>query len=164
MQILSDVSNGIALADGIAVVSFLKFPTNHREAFHNVVLAPGFVRRQVVWPQGPAAGEAYSVLDGLAGFHYQLAMSKAVKLSEAGKADNVPFEEALKRLETIVETMESEDLPLETLLARFEEGTRLVKVCQAKLTEAEIKIQKLEKNSAGEAVLKPLPSDLAEEN
>jgi len=90
-------------------------------------------------------------------------MSKAVKVSEAGKADNVPFEEALKRLETIVETMESEDLPLETLLARFEEGTRLVKVCQAKLTEAEIKIQKLEKTSAGEAVLKPLPSDMAED-
>jgi exodeoxyribonuclease VII small subunit len=90
-------------------------------------------------------------------------MSKAVKVSEAGKADNVPFEEALKRLESIVETMESEDLPLETLLARFEEGTKLVKVCQAKLTEAEIKIQKLEKNSAGEAVLKPLPSDLDEE-
>jgi exodeoxyribonuclease VII small subunit len=90
-------------------------------------------------------------------------MSKAVKVAEASKADNVPFEEALKRLEGIVETMESEDLPLETLLARFEEGTKLVKVCQAKLAEAEIKIQKLEKNSAGEAVLKTLPSDLAEE-
>jgi exodeoxyribonuclease VII small subunit len=90
-------------------------------------------------------------------------MSKAVKAAEAGKTDNVPFEEALKRLEGIVETMESEDLPLETLLARFEEGTRLVKVCQSKLADAELKIQKLEKNSAGEPVLKPLPPDMAEE-
>jgi exodeoxyribonuclease VII small subunit len=89
-------------------------------------------------------------------------MSKAVKVSEPGKADNVPFEEALKRLENIVEAMESEDLPLETLLAQFEEGTKLVKVCQAKLAEAELKIQKLEKNSAGEMVLKPLPADMAE--
>jgi len=84
-------------------------------------------------------------------------MSKAAKVVEAGKTDNVPFEEALKRLEGIVETMESEDLPLETLLARFEEGTKLVKVCQAKLAEAELKIQKLEKNNAGEPVLKPMP-------
>jgi len=90
-------------------------------------------------------------------------MSKAAKVVEAGKTDNVPFEEALKRLEGIVETMESEDLPLETLLARFEEGTKLVKVCQSKLAEAELKIQKLEKNSAGEPVLKPMPSEIDEE-
>ena len=89
-------------------------------------------------------------------------MSKAAKAAEAAKAENLPFEEALKRLETIVEAMESEDLPLETLLARFEEGTRLAKVCQAKLAEAELKIQQLEKNSAGEMVLKPLSPDLSE--
>lgn len=90
-------------------------------------------------------------------------MSKAVKVAEAGKTEQLPFEEALKRLETIVEAMESEDLPLETLLARFDEGSQLAKVCQAKLAEAELKIQKLEKNSAGEAVLTPLAPDLSEE-
>ena len=89
-------------------------------------------------------------------------MSKAVKAAEAGKTENLPFEEALKRLENIVETMETEELPLETLLARFEEGTRLAKACQAKLADAELKVQKLEKNSAGEAVLKPLTPDLSE--
>jgi exodeoxyribonuclease VII small subunit len=69
---------------------------------------------------------------------------------------NVPFEEALKKLEGIVEAMESEDLPLETLLAKYEEGTRLARVCQEKLAEAELKIQQLEKNSAGEMRLKPV--------
>ena len=68
---------------------------------------------------------------------------------------NMPFEEAMQKLEAIIEAMESGGLPLETLLARFEEGTRLVKACQTKLEEAELKIQKLEKNSAGEPVLKP---------
>lgn len=90
-------------------------------------------------------------------------MSKAAKAGEAGKMENLPFEEALKRLESIVEAMESQDLPLETLLARFEEGTQLARVCQAKLADADLKIQKLEKNHAGEAVLKPLASDLSEE-
>jgi exodeoxyribonuclease VII small subunit len=90
-------------------------------------------------------------------------MSKAVKASDAAKAETPPFEDALKRLETIVEAMESGDLPLETLLARYEEGTRLAGMCQSKLAEAELKLQKLEKNSAGEPVLKPLSADLSEE-
>jgi len=66
----------------------------------------------------------------------------------------LPFEEALKKLEGIVEAMESDDSPLETLLARYEEGARLVKICQEKLAEAEVKIQLLEKNAAGEMKLK----------
>ncbi len=68
----------------------------------------------------------------------------------------MPFEEALKKLEVIVESMEAEDLPLELLLSRFEEGTKLAKVCQVKLSEAEVKIQQLEKNAAGELILKPV--------
>lgn len=57
--------------------------------------------------------------------------------------------------------MESDDLPLETLLAKYEEGAKLVKICQEKLADAELKIQKLEKNAAGE--MKLLPLDLAEQ-
>jgi exodeoxyribonuclease VII small subunit len=76
-------------------------------------------------------------------------------------AKNPPFEEALKKLEGIVEAMESDELPLEALIARYEEGTRLAKICQEKLAEAELKIQQLEKNAAGEMKLKPL--DLSEE-
>jgi exodeoxyribonuclease VII small subunit len=75
---------------------------------------------------------------------------------------NVPFEEALKRLETIVESMEAQDLPLEKLLALYAEGTKLSQLCQAKLNEAELKIQQLEKSPKGELSLKPAP--MAEEN
>jgi exodeoxyribonuclease VII small subunit len=76
--------------------------------------------------------------------------------------ESVPFEEALKNLETIVESMESGELPLETLLTRFEEGTRLIKVCQEKLEEAQLKIQRLEKNAAGEPALKPFETNVDE--
>ena len=65
------------------------------------------------------------------------------------------FEEAVKKLEEIVESMESDELPLETLLARYEEGKRLAQVCQSKLTEAELKIQQLETNASDELTLKP---------
>ena len=52
--------------------------------------------------------------------------------------------------------MESEDLPLEGLLAKYEEGTQLAKICQEKLAEAELKIQQLERTPAGEMQLKPV--------
>ena len=75
---------------------------------------------------------------------------------------NLPFEEALKKLEGLVGAMESDDLPLEALLAKYEEGTRLVKICQEKLAEAELKIQQLEKSAAGEMKLKPFEKDVNE--
>jgi exodeoxyribonuclease VII small subunit len=87
-------------------------------------------------------------------------MSKPARAGDPAKG-GLPFEAALKKLEGIVEAMEADDLPLETLLARYEEGARLVKICQEKLAGAEVKIQQLEKDAAGEIKLKPL--DLAEE-
>ena len=75
----------------------------------------------------------------------------------------MPFEEALKKLETIVEAMESDDLPLETLIAKYEEGTKLARLCQEKLAEAELKIQQLEKSAGGELKLKPLSAELSED-
>ncbi len=78
------------------------------------------------------------------------------------KVAGLPFEEALKKLESIVEAMESEELPLETLLARYDEGTQLARICQERLADAELRIQQLEKNAAGEMKLKPLPPEVSE--
>jgi exodeoxyribonuclease VII small subunit len=85
-------------------------------------------------------------------------MSKTVKDASPGAEEggNLPFEEALKRLEAIVESMENDDLPLEKLLAKYEEGTRLAQTCQARLTEAEVKIQQLERKSNGQFSLRPM--------
>lgn len=80
----------------------------------------------------------------------------AAPLQATGVAAALPFEEALKKLEEIVETMESQELPLEKLLSQYEEGSRLARVCQEKLSEAELKIQQLEKASTGDFKLKPL--------
>ncbi len=84
---------------------------------------------------------------------------KAAGPSGPGKG-GLPFEDALKKLETIVEAMESDDLPLESLVARYEEGMKLAQVCQAKLAEAELKIQQLEKTASGEMKLKPVEKDI----
>ncbi|HEX3890732.1 MAG TPA: exodeoxyribonuclease VII small subunit [Verrucomicrobiae bacterium] len=87
-------------------------------------------------------------------------MANSSKSVGQAPAKTPPFEDALKKLEGIVGAMESDDLPLETLLAKYEEGSKLVKICQEKLADAELKIQQLEKNAAGEMKLKPFESDV----
>ena len=61
------------------------------------------------------------------------------------KETKLSFETALTQLETIVETMESGDVPLADLLAKFEQGTKLLKVCETRLKDAELKIEQLKK-------------------
>jgi exodeoxyribonuclease VII small subunit len=59
------------------------------------------------------------------------------------------FEAALTQLESIVESMESGEVPLAELLARFEEGNRLLKICETRLKDAELKIEQLKKQKDG---------------
>lgn len=65
------------------------------------------------------------------------------------------FEKAIERLETIVEQMESDKLPLEELLVRYEEGIKLVKLCSEKLSAAEKRIEIITRDAMG----KPVVSD-----
>ncbi|HTG43253.1 MAG TPA: exodeoxyribonuclease VII small subunit [Verrucomicrobiae bacterium] len=87
-------------------------------------------------------------------------MSKTVKDAPlaAGERADLPFEEALKRLEGIVDSMENDELPLEMLLSKYEEGTKLAQSCQTRLSEAEVKIQQLERKADGQFALKALSS------
>jgi exodeoxyribonuclease VII small subunit len=64
------------------------------------------------------------------------------------------FEGAMDRLEEIVEQMESGKMMLEELIVRYEEGMKLVKVCQERLTSAEQRIEIITRNHAGKPVVK----------
>ena len=65
------------------------------------------------------------------------------------KDAKLSFEDALAKLEAIVESMESGEVPLAELLAKFEEGTKLLKVCESRLKDAELKIEQLKKQKDG---------------
>ena len=65
------------------------------------------------------------------------------------KDAKLSFETALTKLESIVESMESGDTPLAELLAKFEEGTKLLKLCEARLKDAELRIEALKKSKDG---------------
>lgn len=71
------------------------------------------------------------------------------------KAAKLSFENALTKLETIVDSMEQGEVPLAELLAKYEEGTKLLQVCESRLKDAELKIEKLKKSKAGAAAFEP---------
>jgi len=59
------------------------------------------------------------------------------------KTDTLSFEQALERLTTLVEKLESGKLPLEESVAAFEEGVKLTRRCEALLDSAEQRLQVL---------------------
>ena len=61
----------------------------------------------------------------------------------------MPFEQALKKLEQIVENLEGGDLGLEDALKQYEEGVRMADFCSKRLTEAEKRVEVLMKTDSG---------------
>jgi exodeoxyribonuclease VII small subunit len=70
--------------------------------------------------------------------------------------EEVTFEDAMKQLESIVETLGGGNLSLEDSLKMFEEGMELCKFCNKKLDEAEYKVEKLMEKEGGELSVEEL--------
>ena len=69
------------------------------------------------------------------------------------------FETSLNDLEKIVRKLEDGDLSLEESLKLFEDGVKLSRECQERLTSAERRIEVLLKDSNGEIVLQSLDAE-----
>lgn len=63
----------------------------------------------------------------------------------AKKSNKDSFEYSYKRLEEILDKLETEaeHIPLDDMLELYNEGLKLLKICRTKLTEAELKIEKI---------------------
>ena len=86
-------------------------------------------------------------------------MKKAEGAAAKGKEKEGPsFENALERLEKIVEEMEKGSLGLEDMIARFEEGQKLIALCSRKLNEVEKRIEILVKKG-GEVTTEPFEAE-----
>lgn len=64
--------------------------------------------------------------------------------------ERLSFEEALSRLEVIVEELEDESIPLEKSIELYEEGIELSKLCTKTLEEAELRIENVAEQHADE--------------
>ena len=73
------------------------------------------------------------------------------------------FEEAMQRLEDIVQSLEESDLSLNDSLKIFEEGVKLIGVCSKRLAEVEQKVTMLVKENEGKYSQQPFESGVQEE-
>jgi len=64
-------------------------------------------------------------------------------VSKRPSIQKLTFEKGLEKLEALVEEMESGELPLDSLIKKYEEGSELLKHCDSKIREAEAKIELL---------------------
>ncbi len=69
-------------------------------------------------------------------------------------AKELKFEEMMKKLEQIVDELESGDMPLEESLKKYEEGVKLIQVCRKRLDETKRKVEVLIKKD-GKTTLEP---------
>ena len=113
------------------------------------------------WKERRASAPKSAFLIGLPMLNCPLAV-----MSNQGKKPEpeANFEQAMQRLEQIVEQMESGELPLEELIVRYEEGMKLVKVCQERLASAEQRIEIITRNSAGKPAVKKFAAAPAAQN
>jgi exodeoxyribonuclease VII small subunit len=63
------------------------------------------------------------------------------------------FEEAMRKLDAIVAQLEEDKLPLEEMLARYEEGVALARLCAEKLEAAEQKVRLIARQADGTVAL-----------
>lgn len=71
----------------------------------------------------------------------------------------IAFEDAMKKLEAIVEKLEGGDLSLEVALKNYEEGVRMADLCSKRLQDAEKKVEVLLKTAGGKFKTEPFSED-----
>ena len=75
---------------------------------------------------------------------------------ETSNVEQLSFEDALRRLEEIVRTLEKGEAPLDQSIALYQEGDRLRRHCEARLKDAQARIEQITLGSDGmPAWLKP---------
>ena len=72
------------------------------------------------------------------------------------------FEESLAELEAIMADLESGELTLDKMMARYEKGVKALQLCRKVLDDAEKKIELLVKTKNGELETKPVPAEREE--
>ena len=72
---------------------------------------------------------------------------------------DLPFEQAIGRIEELVARMEAERLPLDDLIKAYDEGTRLLDVCRQRLDDAQRRVELISQRADGTTSLTPFTAD-----
>jgi exodeoxyribonuclease VII small subunit len=69
--------------------------------------------------------------------------------AETSNVEQLSFEEALRRLEEIVRTLEKGEAPLDRSIELYQEGDKLRRYCEARLKDAQARIDQIAFGSDG---------------
>ena len=78
-----------------------------------------------------------------------------------GAEPDLSFEQAFERLEGLVREMESDEMPLSSLIEGYERGIQLHALCQKRLEEAQGRIEMIRQRADGEIAVEPFDDDAA---
>jgi len=78
------------------------------------------------------------------------------KTQSSSPVNDMPFEQALKELESIVRKLESGTGDLDSSINDYVRGTELKTYCQQKLADARLKVESILKAQDGQVTTKPL--------
>ena len=81
-------------------------------------------------------------------------MTDTDKPSKKSPTEPKTFEEASARLDELVRQMESGQLPLDSMIAAFEEGRQLVAFCNAKLSEVQRRVETIKAQEADGSIVR----------
>ena len=89
-----------------------------------------------------------------------MAGAKKKKTGKAASDEDIPFEEAMEKLEEVVHMLEGNDVPLEESLAAYERGVGLVRHLHGRLDGVQRKIEELAASEGGLPVLSDITSEV----
>ena len=83
--------------------------------------------------------------------------ANASDMAEPAEMEELSFEEALQRLETIVQQLERGDVPLDRSITLYAEGDKLRAQCQKRLEAAQARIEQIVGADGAAARTTPFP-------
>ena len=89
-------------------------------------------------------------------------MAKTTKTADP--EEEISFEDAIAKIEAIVEEIEDDEIGLDVLIKKYEEGIKTLKVCDTQLEHARVRISQLEDKHRKDAepTLAPFDGDTTE--
>ena len=76
-----------------------------------------------------------------------------------GSLDKMSFEEAMKELEKLVDSLDKGDVSLDEAITAYDRGSQLKEYCEKKLNEAKMKIETIQSSDKGDVVANQLTSN-----
>ena len=65
------------------------------------------------------------------------------KNEKNNELENMSFEDAINELEKIVDELEGNEISLDEAVSAYERGSKLKNICQKRLNEAKMKVEKI---------------------